>query len=299
MRHKLIVSALNEVWSLMPDKAMGYLPLIEKALNGDVEIIDNEKPRDYSSAFTAFNLASPYFISEFGESAPVSAAPDNSISVISFNDVITKYDGWCSAGVVTKANQLLESDRNDKIIAHALIFDTPGGEASAPEIMINAIKNCTKPVYAYVTGLCASAGYGMASACKAIYLSGKMNQLGSIGTFSTIVDYSKQLEARGIKLIEVYAKQSTNKNIEVREALDGKPEKLQARLSEMQNVFESYTREFRNDKISDQEAYTGKIYLSEAAINAGLAEGISSFENFIAIVENDALSNQVSVKHHY
>ena len=298
MRHKLLVSALNEVWALMPEKAMGYLPLIEKALNGNIEF-DAEKPRDFISS-TSFNaLASPYFISEFGEANPVSNAPDNSISVISFNDVITKYDGWCSAGTITKSALLLEADKNDKILAHVLKFDTPGGEATAPEVMIDAIKICTKPVYAYVTGLCASAGYGIASACKGIYLSGKMNQLGSIGTFSTILDYSKNLEARGIKLIEVYAKQSTNKNIEVREALDGKPEKLQARLTEMQSVFEGYTREFRDNLIIDQEAYTGKIYLSEAAVAAGLADGISSFESFIAMVENDALSNQIVLKHHY
>lgn len=277
----------------MPDVASPYLELVIKHF-GTPDAISTERPTDFTAKqfeIGTMGLASakPYFISEFGQASPVSDAPENSISVIYFNDVITKHDGWCHAGVDTKAALLQQADANANIIGHLIVFDTPGGEARAPEKMVQAIAACNKPVFGFIDNLCASAGYWMAAHCDKLYASGNMAQVGSIGAFITILDYTKRMEAMGINLIEIYAEQSTNKNIEFREALQGKPEKMKARISEMQTQFEATVREARGEKITDESVFTGIVLLGQKAVDAGLIDGIASFQDVLAMLESEAV----------
>lgn len=286
MRHKHFISAMTEYWALMPDRSHAYLELVVKHF-GTPDVMNIERPKDFTSAFISMS-AKPYFISEFGQAAPVSEAPEGSIAVIMFSDVITKYDGFCNAGVDTKAALFAEVQRNPNIIGSIIVFDTPGGEARAPEKMGQLMKQATKPVFAYVDNLCASAGYWMAAHADKIYASGKVAQIGSVGAFTTIVDQSKRLKQLGYNLIEIYAKQSTLKNIEFREALAGKPEKMQQRITELQSMFESAVRDNRNDLIVDETVYQGALMFADRAVEAGLIDGIASFDEVVAMVEAEA-----------
>ncbi len=291
MRHKHYITAMTEYWALMPEHAHAYLELVVKHFNS-ADVTNLERPKDFSVGIIgagAFGKgAVPYFISEFGSAAPVAEAPENSISVIALNNIITKYDGWCHAGIETKASMLLEADANPNIIGHIIVFDTPGGEARAPEKMGQAIQACTKPVYGYIDNLCASAGYWIASYCEKIFIAGNMAQVGSIGAYTTIIDHTERLKQMGINLIEIYADQSTNKNIEFREALAGKPEKMRARLTELQTYFESSVRSRRNEVITDQSVYSGSVLMGPKAIEAGLVDGMATFAEVVAMVEAEA-----------
>lgn len=296
MRGKHFISATSEYWALMPERGASYLELLIQHIKGP-DVFSNARPEDYSSMnlglIGAEVAASPYVISEFGQMSPVADAPENSISIITLGNIITKYDGWCHAGIETKAALLQEADANPNIIGHILIFDTPGGEARAPEKMAQVINACTKPVYGLVDNLCASAGYWIACNCDKLFIAGNMAQVGSIGAYTSIIDHTKRLEAMGINLIEIYAEQSVNKNIEFREALDGKPEKMRAKLTELQGYFEAAVNAKRGDLITDKSVFTGTVLLGPKSVEAGLVDGIATLSEVVDMVAQEAQSREL------
>lgn len=296
MRGKHWISAMSEYWALMPERGPAYLELVLQHMKGP-DALSNTRPEDFSSVHSGLigiSLAArPYAISEFGLDIPVAAAPENSVSIITLGNIITKYDGWCHAGIETKASLLQEADANPNIIGHILIFDTPGGEARAPEKMAQVINACTKPVFGLVDNLCASAGYWIACNCDKLFIAGNMAQVGSIGAYTTIIDHTKRLEAMGINLIEIYAEQSINKNIEFREALEGKPEKMVARLTELQNLFEAAVKSKRGDLITDESVFTGTVLLGQKSVEAGLVDGFATLTELVEMVAQEAQSREL------
>lgn len=288
MRHKHFISTFTEYWALLPDHANAYLELVAKHF-ASADVLNVERPQDFTRGYVQVPaMGSPFYISEFGMVTPVADAPEGSIAIISMCDVITKYDGWCHAGVETKAALLAEADANPNIIGHILIFDTPGGEARAPEKMGQVIDACTKPVFGLIDNLCASAGYWIAAHCDKLFIAGNMAQVGSIGAYTTIIDHTKRLEALGINVIEIYADQSTMKNVEFREALQGKPEKMKQRITEMQSLFEASVRNNRSAQITDETVFNGSLLLGQKAIDAGLVDGMASFNEVVSMVEEAA-----------
>jgi signal peptide peptidase SppA len=94
--------------------------------------------------------------------------------------------------------------RND-IKAVFLNIDSPGGTvAGTPELAAAvASLNERKPVYAFSSGLMASAAYWIASQARAIYATPSA-QVGSIGVVQAVVDRSAAINAAGIK-VEVFS----------------------------------------------------------------------------------------------
>ncbi|MCP5326777.1 MAG: S49 family peptidase [Oceanospirillaceae bacterium] len=229
-----------------------------------------------------------YVVSEYGEAAPPENAPEGSIAIISLSGVVTKYDQGSrgTAGTITKNDLLARALANPNITGVILLMDSPGGQAGAGERMVQTIRKADKPVIGVIDGMACSAMYEIAAACTEIYCVDQMSKAGSVGTFVTVADYSKQLEQMGIKLLELYATDSTQKNIEVREALAGKPEKLQAYVDEINAIFLASVKESRGEKITDPDAYKGKAYTAKAAEAAGLIDGIATMDQVIGLMDS-------------
>jgi signal peptide peptidase SppA len=96
------------------------------------------------------------------------------------------------------------NDRTD-IKAVMLNIDSPGGTVAGTPELANAVAslNEQKPVYAFSSGLMASAAYWIASQARAIYATPSA-QVGSIGVVQAVVDDSAALDKEGIK-VEVFS----------------------------------------------------------------------------------------------
>jgi ClpP class serine protease len=282
MRNIRLISALTGILAMHPDRVQAYLPLLEKAIadpNGEDNVLD------FTTAFSLPRdlMSSVHFISEFGEASPPEAAKPGDIAVIAFNNVITRHDYWYWSGVYTKHALLERALANTNIKGVILLFDSPGGEASAPDIIQATIRNATKPIHGYVDGLCASAAYEIAASCKSIYARSEFSEIGSIGTFTSLADWTGYYERIGVKLIEIYASASELKNVEVREAIKGNLEPLQKRIDQLNDLFIASIQEDRGDSIKDPDAYKGKIYSASEALKAGLIDAIRPFEHFVQL----------------
>lgn len=100
---------------------------------------------------------------------------------------------------------LREAGSRDDIKAVFLDIDSPGGTVAGTPELANAVAslNAQKPVYAFSSGLMASAAYWVASQARAIYATPSA-QVGSIGVVQAVVDNSAALDKAGIK-VEVFS----------------------------------------------------------------------------------------------
>ncbi|MCL2597375.1 MAG: S49 family peptidase [Paludibacter sp.] len=150
-------------------------------------------------------------------------------------------------------------------------------------LLADTIGERTKPVIAFIDDFAASAAYGIASACDHIVANNNMAWVGSIGCYTTFVDYSKYWEKEGIRVEDIYADQSTEKNSEYREALKGNFEPMRKITSHFAEDFISRVENSRGEKLTAKRDVwaTGKMFFAPQALKIGLIDEINSFENLI------------------
>lgn len=297
--HTNILSILSSAFAMHPDHAVAYLPIIQRMIEGPLAPALPISERE--AAFTAKISSNQdvYVISEYGMEAPPEKAPKNSIAIMSMIGAITKYDQTCGgAGTITKNNIIARALQNENIKGLILLSDSPGGEAFAGKRIADTIASQSKPVYTVVDGLCASAMYHVAAVTK-IFATSPMDKIGSIGTLITLADYSAYFESKGIKMLELYATESTEKNTEVREALKGNIKPLQRYLNAINDAFVSDVKNARGTSITDPDAYKGKTFLAADALTAGLIDGICSLGEAIATMQSSFTSNKSIIKNHF
>lgn len=279
-----ILLQLNRgVWAIEPNSINAFFPVVSSLLKGEKQ--------DFSVLFTQNNLSNPLQVINIDNATythsyydSINTAPKNSIAVLNVTGAIMKYDYCGSPGTTTMASWLKEADANPNISSHVLIIDSPGGAADGTLNFAETIKSLNKPVRAFVNGMCCSAAYWIASACKEIYASNTLDIIGSIGTFSTIVDYREQLAAEGIKVHEIYASASTEKNRPIREALDGEYQLLRSKMIDPFNeAFTSSIKKNRGMKenFNAEKVLNGDTFLSKEAQKYGLIDGIKTLEQLL------------------
>lgn len=284
---RVINSIISGLWAMEAKVAESYLPIVADIIanpHRPILSIDNRE-----QAVQHPTHSGVYSVSEYGESSHPDDAPEGSIAVIGMSGVVTKYDQGSTgpAGTMTKHALILAALKNPNINGLILYVDSPGGEAGAGARIADEISRSEKPVYAYVDGLAASAMYDIVRACDKILAMSPDDEIGSIGTYITIADYSDRLKQMGIKLIELYDSQSSLKNTEVREAMAGNMKPLQAYVDQVGASFRERVKSSRGDKITDADAYKGKLYFASEALAAGLIDGIASFDQAVAMMEAD------------
>jgi ClpP class serine protease len=291
MRNIHIISALAGILAIHREKALNYLPLLDKALKEPAAVSKVTEAEDKDLTVNLPFLSNLYYVSEFGYAAPPENASPGSVAVIGFTDIITRHDGWWWSGMYTKADLVQRALQNPNIEGVILYFDTPGGEASAPDVIQPVIRGAQKPIHSYVDGLCASAAYEIAAGSKSITARSAFSYVGSIGTFTTIADYKGYWEKNGIKIIELYADDSDLKNFETRELLENDNiEPLQARINELNDLFIASVKQDRGNLITDPKAYRGLLYNANAAISGGLIDGIDSLDALMQSIKGTTSS---------
>ncbi len=267
----------NGVWMMDQGYASNYLPQIVAFLKGQHH---TETPRKEYQALKIYPQSSSSLSSGPGESS------DNTgnIAVLSISGAITKHDQFCGpAGMVTISNILEECYANEDITGIVLKVESGGGEGMAMRLLNETISKRNKPIVAFIDDFACSAAYGIVSGCDFIVANSPMAEIGSIGTYISIADFSKQLEKEGINLITVYATESENKNEEVREALKGNMKPMQEVADKFNEYFLQTIATNRAEQLTQGRKVwgTGKVFFAEEALEIGLIDEINSFNNIL------------------
>ncbi|MPR36939.1 hypothetical protein GBK04_27300 [Cytophagaceae bacterium SJW1-29] len=255
---------------------------------------------DLDGAKLARARRSPRFESARSGSAAVAAimAAANTVSgpaskaslipIISIIGTMTRYGDMCSYGTEDIATWILEADADERVLGVVLEIDSGGGEVSGTELLAEVVRQCAKPVVAYVTGMAASAAYWVAAATDWIVMeSPTASEVGSIGVLAMHVDLSKKLEKEGMKVTIIRAEGSENK------ALFNSVEPLNEKLikevrAEMNPIRDAFEASVRADRpgISDQVFETkGGMFNAIAALENGMADEIGYLGNAVAKVQ--------------
>lgn len=293
-------AVLRGRWLLHQQWANDHLPAVVMMLEGK-EVNFSGKSQNFSSHVTISGkeaIARPYvvdpislkshsaFIYDYQSDRIVANPniPPNSVAVLNIAGPITKYDGECGEpGAISLANFIGEIGARDNVSAIVMVIDTPGGEARAASTLVNAIQSQQKPVLAYVNGMCASLGVWISSAASEVYLSDKMDEMGSVGSYCSFLDFAGYMEKNGIKQHQIYAPQSTDKNKDFKDALAGDYTGIENELKIHVDEFIGFVSKSRGEKASaNQDAWsTGKMFLAKDSVKIGLADGVMPFNRVI------------------
>lgn len=216
-------------------------------------------------------------------SAGATTTTEKYIQIVPFVGGITKNDQFCGpSGLVTKNNQIKAAINDDNVAAIILKIESPGGQSSFIDIIAETIRSSNKPVLAYVETVAASAGYWIASQADEIYTSSKLDVVGSIGAYTQLADLKPHFEKKGIIIKEVYAPQSTDKNIEFRSLFDDPSDDslIKEQLSELVEEFHLQVNLKR--EITNEKALAGALFKGNKAIEANLIDGIMSFDQVVS-----------------
>ena len=286
----------NGIWMMNADQAANYLPIISSYIKGKrlptYQTTQDSSRHEYNpfnqdnGVLFATSAAKDglYQLSNYGDWRSPEDAPKDSIAVISITGAMTKYDQACGpAGMQTKSNLLMRCYANDNIEGIVLKVDSGGGESLSWRLMKETIGQRNKSIVGFADDCSCSAAYGLLSCCDMIVANSELATIGSIGSYGTILDYREKLEKEGIKLIEVYASQSKDKNLEFREALNGNTKPLQEKIDVLTEDFITHIEQNRTGHLTaDRKIWgTGKTFYGKEALDIGLIDKIDSFNNIL------------------
>lgn len=165
----------------------------------------------------------------------------------------------------------------------ALYLDTPGGEVSGCDELGEAIFQARqkKPIEAYASGTCASAGYWLGSAASKLTIS-EATEVGSIGAVLTIQDYRPREEARGVKNYKFISAVSPNKQPDP--STEQGSNSLQTRINDLGELFVKTVSRNRGVSVEDVLAKFGGggVEMGAKAVSLGMADAVGQFEDVIA-----------------
>lgn len=200
--------------------------------------------------------------------------------VVNIIGPIVKYSSWYSYGTKFYGRILKELDQNKQISGIVLNIDSGGGMVSGTAELTEIIKNLKKPTISYTSGYQCSAALDIASGCDYHMASPHADWIGSIGTMLSYQDFSAMFEKWGAKIYELYAPQSTEKNKEFRELMQGNEKAYTERLQVLaQDLIDRMKENFGEDLKDDGLVFRGKTYTPQEALAIGLIDELGGLED--------------------
>jgi protease IV len=284
MSFKTISAILRGDWLLSPEYVQQHTALLVNMLNGDFAALQDDRDENAGITEIAHAAAGAPAVYKVRPYTAASDLPAGSIAVIDIIGPVTKYGGMCSFGSADHAATLNRMASAPNVAGIILNIDSPGGQVSGTSMLADAITaaKTKKPVVAFVDdGMAASAAMWFGSAASELFIT-KNSAVGSIGVFTTLMDLYGYAEKMGLKVRDIYAPESSDKNGEHREALKGNDEPIKARLSEIATNFHSTIKGNRAGKLTSDEWKTGKMFNAKDAQRIGLIDGVKSFDQVIS-----------------
>jgi len=170
---------------------------------------------------------------------------------------------------------LTDAVADNAVSAILLDVDSPGGVTTGVAEMYDEIRAASeaKPVIAYTDAVMASAAYWLSAGAQAIYAT-RAAEVGSIGVYMAVLDYSAAYAQEGVK-VNLF-KTGTHKGAGYpgTEITEEQKSQFQTEVNEVFAMFRSAVHGF-NSGITD-ETMQGQIFIGESALRAGLVNSIAS-----------------------
>ncbi len=228
-----------------PDAAHYIGRVLESNLNGHVALGAFKKKASYAADSDGSPMKE-YLVSNDGDTYSSSAAGKMKrpfVNVLVVDGPVTRNGGACSYGSIEHRDIMLSAAENPNCRGHVFVINTPGGSAWAINDYKQAISYARakgQPVYAFIDGMCASAGMYLASQCDRRFYMHPKDEVGCIGVMAAFYtekpgSFNKYTNET---YNELYDPESFDKNKMIRDvAVDGDSKAIIDELAELGKVF--------------------------------------------------------------
>lgn len=225
---------------------------------------------------------------------------DGAVAVFPLKGMLLKEDTRCSYGTETVARAIRSAAHDDQVIAGVLAVNSGGGCVDAIPCMLKAIdefRSCGKPIFVH-SDYCCSAAYWIASAAERIFMDNTMaSMVGSIGALAQVMETAPgDLEKNGYKIHMIYADESPDKNKAYRRLQEGDESVYKEDLSRIVSIFHTDIKANRPNLAADAPGVlTGDVFYADQAVANGLADGVMTLEEVIALAAIDSTKPNQSI----
>lgn len=178
-----------------------------------------------------------------------------------------------------------------------LWIDSPGGTVAGTEQLASDVRRAAgvKPVIAYVDDCCCSAAYWVASQASKIFVT-PTALTGSIGTYSSVEDVSGAYEKAGVRVVVVAAGKYKGIGTRGTKVTDEQIAHLQKMINALNEQFLEAVGAGRHMNAERVRAIAdGGVFVGKAAIAAGLADAVGSFDRVLAEISKAAAFRPLTV----
>ncbi len=188
---------------------------------------------------------------------------------------------------------------DDSIKAVVLRIDSPGGSATASEIILDSTKRlkAKKPFVVSMGAVAGSGGYYVACGADTIFADAA-TLTGSIGVLTGKLATTDMWKKMGITFREY--KRGQNAGILSTDAPFTESERSQMRafMDDVYGVFKDHVRQIRGNKLKKplDEIAGGRVYTGKQALELGLVDRLGTLEDAIAFAANQVNLSQYDVR---
>lgn len=230
----------------------------------------------------------------------------NGVAIITVTGSLVNRGAWvgASSGLTSYEgvqHQLKRAAVHPEVASILLDLHSPGGEAVGAFETAALVREVdkSKPVTALVNGMAASAAYAIASGAGQIVTT-ETGVSGSIGVVLLHADYSRRLANEGITPTLIFAGAHKVDGNPFEPLSDSVENDLQAEVDSFYSAFLNTVAAGRGARLTADKARAteARTMIGAAAVAAGLADRVGSFESVLADLSRGARRTTTSSKGH-
>lgn len=198
-----------------------------------------------------------------------------------------------SSGTVQMRRDIRQAADNADVSAILLAIDSPGGTVAGTDDLAAEVRAAAKrkPVYAFVSDLCASAAYWVASQADAIFVNSDTALVGSIGTVMTVYDVSKAAEKNGVEAVVFATGPLKGAGAEGTAVTAEQRDYFQKIVDSAQGSFDAAVQKGRGLTANQLKAVrTGGVFDAAEAEAKKLIDGVKTYDQAFAALVKEAYS---------
>lgn len=185
---------------------------------------------------------------------------------------IIRLNGVIEENLVREVGAAVESfSKNDSISQVAFVIQSGGGGIPGVKELADRISMMPKPKYAFVSGLCASAAYWIASSSDLIFTT-ETSEVGGVGVYLSFFDDTKMLEEMGLKVNFFASGPLKGLGSNGVPLTEDQATHLQGRVNDLADIFKSDITSRRAGIIGD--SLQGQTFLGRVAVALNVVDSL-------------------------
>ena len=202
-----------------------------------------------------------------------------SVAVIDVKNVLMKSASWFGTSTVQVRNSINQAAADPNVSGILLAIDSPGGTVAGTAELAGDVRAAarSKPVWAQIQDLGASAAYWVASQADQVFANHETALVGSIGTLMTGYDMSEAAKRAGVEALVFATGPLKGTGFPGSPVLEGQRAYIQGIVNALQNSFDVAVRKGRGLTQGQLEtARSGGVFPAAQALEMKLIDGIQS-----------------------